>query len=350
MMRILLILVLSSLMLQAEAGEFWNGLWRNADQRGEALLRQGDAQNAAKEYADPQRKAYAKFQAGDFQGAAKDLADVHDSEADYNRGNALAHAGDLQGAVDAYDAALKSNPDNQDAKHNRELVANALKQQPPQKSGDKKSGDQKSGDQSQQDKKDGKQGKDGSSGQDKQDSKDKQDGQSGKDQNGKGQNGQQGKSGQEDNKSGKGQDADAQNKQDQSGKDGQKSPDGKTQDGKNQNGKNQNGKSQDGKQGDSKAENAKQAGSEQQAAAKDDAEKAKRDAEASLAMQKEDGKNGKAGGDELKAGKALAAAPPKTEKQIAQEQWLRSIPEDPGGLLRRKFLIEHMMKQQKAQQ
>lgn len=343
MMRILLILVLSSLMLQAEAGEFWNGLWRNADQRGEALLRQGDAQNAAKEYADPQRKAYAKFQAGDFQGAAKDLADVHDSEADYNRGNALAHAGDLQGAVDAYDAALKSNPDNQDAKHNRELVANALKQQPPQKSGDQKSGDQKSGDKSQQNKKDDKQGKDssdknGESGQDNKDGKDKQDGQSGKD--------SKGKSGQEDNKQGKGQDSGVKNKQEQSGKDGQKPQDSKDQIGKDQN----------GKQGDSKAENAKQAGqdkqagSEQQAAAKDDAEKAKRDAEASLAMQKEDGKNGKAGGDELKAGKALAAAPPKTEKQIAQEQWLRSIPEDPGGLLRRKFLIEHMMKQQKAQQ
>ena len=37
-----------------------------------------------------------------------------------------------------------------------------------------------------------------------------------------------------------------------------------------------------------------------------------------------------------------------TEKQIAQEQWLRSIPDDPGGLLRRKFLIEHLMRQRDA--
>jgi Ca-activated chloride channel homolog len=27
------------------------------------------------------------------------------------------------------------------------------------------------------------------------------------------------------------------------------------------------------------------------------------------------------------------------------DQWLRQIPDDPAGLLRRKFLIEHMMKQ-----
>ncbi len=35
-----------------------------------------------------------------------------------------------------------------------------------------------------------------------------------------------------------------------------------------------------------------------------------------------------------------------SEQQIEKEQWLHSIPDDPGGLLRRKFLIEHMMRQQ----
>jgi hypothetical protein len=40
-----------------------------------------------------------------------------------------------------------------------------------------------------------------------------------------------------------------------------------------------------------------------------------------------------------------AAAPP-TEQQLAQEQWLRRIPDDPGGLLRRKFMIEHMLRKQ----
>jgi Ca-activated chloride channel family protein len=41
--------------------------------------------------------------------------------------------------------------------------------------------------------------------------------------------------------------------------------------------------------------------------------------------------------------------PPQTEQQIALEQWLRQIPDDPGGLLRRKFMIEHLMKQQQVQ-
>jgi Ca-activated chloride channel family protein len=40
---------------------------------------------------------------------------------------------------------------------------------------------------------------------------------------------------------------------------------------------------------------------------------------------------------------------PLTEQQISQEQWLRRIPDDPGGLLRRKFMIEHMLRQQNPQ-
>jgi len=38
--------------------------------------------------------------------------------------------------------------------------------------------------------------------------------------------------------------------------------------------------------------------------------------------------------------------PPQSEQTLALEQWLRRIPEDPGGLLRRKFLIEHIERQQ----
>ena len=37
---------------------------------------------------------------------------------------------------------------------------------------------------------------------------------------------------------------------------------------------------------------------------------------------------------------------PRSEQALALDQWLRGIPEDSGELLRRKFMIEHMMKQQ----
>ncbi len=46
---------------------------------------------------------------------------------------------------------------------------------------------------------------------------------------------------------------------------------------------------------------------------------------------------------------AGADAKPESEQALALEQWLRWIPDDPSGLLRRKFVIEHMMKQREAQ-
>jgi Ca-activated chloride channel family protein len=37
--------------------------------------------------------------------------------------------------------------------------------------------------------------------------------------------------------------------------------------------------------------------------------------------------------------------PPPSEQAIAMDQWLRTIPDDSGELLQRKFMIEHLMKQ-----
>lgn len=321
MKRTILLLVLLLTIFPAVAGEFWNELWRNADQRGEALMQQGDAINAAKVYADPRRKAYAKLKTGDYAGAAQDLEKLQDTDSAYNRGNALAHAGNLQGAIDAYDAALKSDPKNEDARHNRELVVNALKQQ---KSEQKNS----AGDQSQKDKQNNQEQSDSS----KQDDKDKQSGQGEKkEQAGKSESknsDQQGDGSKSDAQSAKQQDS---TKQDIPGKDGDKS-----QDSKSQNTKDKGDPSDTAKQ-------SAQSGNQERA--KDDAEQARRDAEASLSKEYPDGNKGKAASSE-----AMTTLPQKSEKQIAQEQWLRSIPEDPGGLLRRKFMIEHMMRQQKAKQ
>ena len=49
------------------------------------------------------------------------------------------------------------------------------------------------------------------------------------------------------------------------------------------------------------------------------------------------------------AGKAFEAEPEETpaerERRIANEAWLRRVPDDPGGLLRAKFRIEHERRQ-----
>ena len=66
---------------------------------------------------------------------ALDTADAH-----YNRGNALALAGQLALALEAYDAALARRPGMRDALHNRALVREALAQQRAQGPGGGQSG------------------------------------------------------------------------------------------------------------------------------------------------------------------------------------------------------------------
>jgi Ca-activated chloride channel homolog len=120
-------LLLCATTAQAEGG--WSSLWRTPDQRGEAELRAGRAAAAAQAYADPRRKAWAQMKAGDDRAAADSYAGLDVPEASYNRGNALVRAGALQQALQAYDEALVRNPGDREAQRNRDLVAKALQPQ-----------------------------------------------------------------------------------------------------------------------------------------------------------------------------------------------------------------------------
>lgn len=296
------------LITSAAHADFWSGLWHTPDQRGEQLMRQGDAAAAAKTYSDPRHKAYAELQAGDYDTAAKDFANLDDSDAHYNRGNALVHAGQLQDALKAYDTALARNPGNRDAQHNRDLVEQALKQQ-----------------QSKQQSSSGQQQKDQQKDQQKQDQQQQQG-------NGQSQSGKDGK-------------------QDEAQKDQQGQPQNQQADARNSNGKQdqQNPSAQ-------QPQNQTGQGEQKDQDKAKEAEQARRDAADSLAQQPQKQPAGQAA-QEQKAGDGArgeqkdspVAVKSATEQQLAQEQWLRRIPDDPGGLLRRKFMIEHMMRE-KGQQ
>jgi Ca-activated chloride channel homolog len=302
----------------AQAGDFWDKLWRSADQRGEQLLRQGDPAAAAHTFADPQRKAYAELQAGDYPAAARDFAAFDSSDAHYNRGNALAHGGDLAAALKAYDAALARDPNNRDARHNRDLVAQALKQSKPPASS---SQDQNS-----------KQNPSKGSGES-----------SDKDSTSKGSDKGSNKGSQKGSDQGSGKESDkgaATSGQPSGDKQGQQQQAGKPGSSAGEQGK---GSAQAARQNPASAGNGN---NEPRQTTGDEAEQARRDAEASLG-QHASGQTG-AGEGEL-ADKAKRPGQPdaqRSEQQLAQEQWLRQIPDDPGGLLRRKFLIEHLMRQQ----
>ncbi|WP_442320096.1 VWA domain-containing protein [Atopomonas sediminilitoris] len=107
----------------------WDDLWLRADQQGQQLLEQEQAAAAAERFQHPAWRAEALYQAGDYAAAAKLWAQQDGASADYNRGNALAQAGELSSALDAYDEALDLDPGLTQAATNRALVEALLEQQ-----------------------------------------------------------------------------------------------------------------------------------------------------------------------------------------------------------------------------
>lgn len=118
----------------------WADLWWRPDQQGAADYARGDYSAAAQKFEDPAWKADALYKAGDYSGASAALSRLPGR--DYNRGNALARAGQLEEAVAAYDKALAANPDNADAKFNRDLVQKLIDAKKKQEE-DKQKQDQK---------------------------------------------------------------------------------------------------------------------------------------------------------------------------------------------------------------
>lgn len=105
----------------------FSDLWWRPDQRGMQLLQAQRPNEAAQQFEDPRWQGVALYEAGDYAGALELFAKGDTAADHYNRGNALAHSGALEAALDAYDQALERQPDLQPAMKNRELVQRLLK-------------------------------------------------------------------------------------------------------------------------------------------------------------------------------------------------------------------------------
>jgi Ca-activated chloride channel family protein len=110
----------------------WADLWLNPDQQGIRAFESEAPDRAASLFADPEWLAAARYRAGEYDASAAALSGIDTVSANYNRGNALARAGKLAEAIDAYDSVLEQMPDHADAEYNRELVAQLLEEQQQQ--------------------------------------------------------------------------------------------------------------------------------------------------------------------------------------------------------------------------
>ncbi|WP_193601616.1 VWA domain-containing protein [Marinobacter salexigens] len=129
---------------QPAAALDWGSFWQREDQRAAQLIKD-DPGAAAEILKSPEWLGSALYKAERYEDAAKAFSRADTALADYNRGNALARAGKLQEALEAYDSALDSSPEMEDAHFNRKLVEDLLKQQQKEQS-NQDQGDQNSSD------------------------------------------------------------------------------------------------------------------------------------------------------------------------------------------------------------
>ncbi len=307
----------------------WSDLWANRNQQGAHHLQTDNPEAAATLFEDPAWKGMAHFEAGDFEAAAEAFEQAGDLTGQYNRGNALAKAGKLQDAIEAYDAVLAEDPDHEDASANRDLIQSLLDQQQQQ--------DQQG------------------SGGENQPQDGEQDGDQGE--NSQNQNDQGGADQQQSDQS---QDGDSEQNEPQGGEGPEDQGD------QNQPAEDQPGEGQQdtgtGEEDASEEDTAEQARQDVAGSAEEDPAQeqpgtpepqdtpGQEDPQASPAVpgQGEEGED-----TDQPAGAAGVPAGLEdqdlSEEDLAAEQWLRQIPQDPAGLLRRKFMLEHMRRQREAE-
>ena len=153
----------------------WQDLWQSKDQQAQQAYKSNQFEQAAKLFENPDWKAAAHYKAGEYDKSLENLKNNQTALGAYNQGNALAQSGQLEQAIKAYEKALTLNPDDQDAKYNKELVEKELEkqkqeqQQQDNKQDDKQQQDKKQDDKQQQSKQDSQQGKEGDKSEDQKD-------------------------------------------------------------------------------------------------------------------------------------------------------------------------------------
>jgi len=136
---------------QQTASRLWDGLWLTPDQQAIRAYKKDQSGKAAELFERPDWKAASLYKSGQFHAASDTLATQDTATAYYNRGNSLAKSDRLEESIAAYEQALEQNPTMEDAKFNKSLVEQLLKQQQEQKDQQKNDQDQQNKDQQQKD-------------------------------------------------------------------------------------------------------------------------------------------------------------------------------------------------------
>lgn len=286
LMTVLLSALIIPLPESAQAMEIdnfsWDDLWQTREQQASRALQAEDHEKAAALTSDPALKGSALYRQQDYQQALNEFKQLNTVDAHYNRGNTLAQLGEYEKAIKAYDEALKLQPEMQDAIDNRKAIQDLLDQQQQQNSQNQNQ------DQDQE-----------KSGEDQQQSQESQS-----------------------------QEQSSESDSNQSEENNQESL--------------QQDQGQDEGQGQEQDPNQNQAENQdlnRQQENPSSLEETPQQAEAESTSENNQEKN------EALSQQDYEAQPLSDEEEQAAQQWLRRIPDDPGDLLKRKFLYQYQHRQ-----
>ncbi len=278
----------------------WDALWSRPDQRAAEALTQDQPGQVPVDAGDAWQAA-AAYRRGEFEEAARRWAESATAEENYNQGNALARSGDLESAASAYRKALELEPGMEDARFNLDLVEEVMERNAQQQAG---------GGQGEQSPSSDAQSQEGeSSGSDSSASPEEGAGEESADSGQENQAGQPREGGEEpgDSNAAVSPDQEESDPQSVAGEPG--GPEGEEQ-------------------------------PESPAAARDPGESEAQAQQATAGAdapgeQAQDNSQGAPTGEDQSSG----------EQQQAMQQWLKQVPDDPGGLLRRKFHYQYSRRQ-----
>ena len=281
---------------------WWDDFWKTPDQQAEQLYHQKEFEQAKELFQNNDWKGAAHYQLGDYEKAADLFKENPTVEGFYNYGTAKAKQGEFDAALEAYAKALEMQPGHEDALYNKKVIEELKKEQEKQNQdnqNEEKSDNQK-------------------------DSQEKGES-SGKDQSGDQKKPQE-----------EGQDQSGNQKEPNEKGEGEKQDTDKSQ-------KDEKGQEEQKKEGAGKNEDP---GDQKDKDPKDGKKTEDLHAQYQAEMDRKMDENIK---EEMAEGEAqpeesLAENDP--QRQV-DDRWLQKIKDDPGGLLRRKFLMQYQQQKRR---
>ena len=107
----------------------WIDLSKTKDQQAAEAFANENHELAASLFEQTGWRGAANYRAKNYESAIASFSTTDTADGHYNRGNALALAGNLPEAIAAYDVAISRDPEHADAIYNKEIVERLLEEQ-----------------------------------------------------------------------------------------------------------------------------------------------------------------------------------------------------------------------------